>query len=782
MRGSVVRRIRLGLPVAVAAVLVLAGALLIYLAFRAERRQIAELQRERATRAAQRIGAYFDDLFGPLDLLERISGLADQPRGLQARLLDALTRRNSAYELLAILDDTGRVVASVAPYGGALPADFAESPAFLRPLRDGAELVGAVEVDPSTHLPTMIIAKPIRDRTDAIAGVLYARVNLKFLGFVVAPPGPIDAYVVDDRGRLVAAKRLPRGAVPPARPPAPPFGGHRGLGKASPAREYHGRRGVRVLGAAALVPRLHWRVVVEEPTAVAYAPIHRMIAAMSLAILAATLAAAALASRFARSVAQPLDRLTRAATVLRGGDLSARADVTARNELGLLAATFNEMAARLGARVADLREHAAQAERAAAERARLLEAEQAARADAEAAERRASLLARASAALSESLDAEASLNALARLCVPATADWCAAMVRLDDGRFQHTVVHHVDPELLSRLRRSDLASVAEGVCRDRAPLVIGDVAAAQREGKLDARSLRALAEVPTRSAMAAPMVVRGRVLGAVVLGSVTAGRFCAEDGQLAGALARRAALAVDNARLYRQTQEAVRARDLFMSIASHELKTPLTPLMLAAQTLERALAGAADGVPAEKLRAPAEMVGAQAARLAGLVDELLDVARLASGRLRLQPEPGDLAQLVRDAVARFREHAGVEIHVDAAGPIPGQWDRMRLEQILGNLLSNAVKYGAGKPVDVEVAAEGEKVRLAVRDRGIGIAPQDLPRIFQQFERAVSERAYGGGLGLGLFITRQIVEAHGGTIEVESRVGEGSTFTVRLPRG
>ncbi|HZI16650.1 MAG TPA: HAMP domain-containing sensor histidine kinase, partial [Myxococcus sp.] len=196
--------------------------------------------------------------------------------------------------------------------------------------------------------------------------------------------------------------------------------------------------------------------------------------------------------------------------------------------------------------------------------------------------------------------------------------------------------------------------------------------------------------------------------------------------------------------------------------------------------IDRALTGEAR----EKVGPRLATAVRQVQRLAALVDNLLDVSRLSLGRLSLEPTEVDLGQAVRDAVERMEEvfsQAGCTVRVDVPGPLTGRWDSLRLDQVLVNLLTNAAKYGAGRPVAVEARAEGdEAVRLWVRDEGIGIDEKDLPRLFGRFERAVSDRHYGG-LGLGLFISRQIVDAMGGSIEVESRPGVGSTFTVRLPR-
>lgn len=236
-------------------------------------------------------------------------------------------------------------------------------------------------------------------------------------------------------------------------------------------------------------------------------------------------------------------------------------------------------------------------------------------------------------------------------------------------------------------------------------------------------------------------------------------------------------------RLLQQLRMAVSARDEFLSVASHELKTPLTPLQLKLQALRREAEAARGGVlSGERVAQALKGVEAQVQRLTGLVRDLLDVSRISRGGLVLKPGAADLARIVRDAVATIGPEAakrGCAVDVRAPPELRGWWDPVRLEQVLMNLLGNALKYGEGKPVHVLLERDGALARLSVRDEGIGISPEHLERVFGKFERAVSERHYGG-LGLGLFISQRIVHAHGGQIRVRSRPGEGSTFTVELP--
>ncbi len=227
--------------------------------------------------------------------------------------------------------------------------------------------------------------------------------------------------------------------------------------------------------------------------------------------------------------------------------------------------------------------------------------------------------------------------------------------------------------------------------------------------------------------------------------------------------------------------EALKARDEFLQIASHELKTPLTPLVLQLEMLGRALAKA--GEQDVRIAGSLDLIKRQTARLVRLVDGLLDVARIGAGRLTLDRQRFDLAEVAREVSEQFAREAelrGARILVKAAEPAVGCWDRLRLEQLLSNLIANALKYGAGKPIEVELQGGDDAVRLVVRDQGLGIDEATLGRLFQRFERAASTRQYGG-LGLGLYIARQIVEAHRGTITVQSEAGKGSTFIVVLPR-
>ncbi|WP_224246926.1 hybrid sensor histidine kinase/response regulator [Hyalangium gracile] len=225
-------------------------------------------------------------------------------------------------------------------------------------------------------------------------------------------------------------------------------------------------------------------------------------------------------------------------------------------------------------------------------------------------------------------------------------------------------------------------------------------------------------------------------------------------------------------------REAIQARDEFLSVASHELKTPLAAFRLQLDLIERQLPPESRALLSQRLGIAARQVQ----RLHGLVETLLDVSQISMGRLSLRLEDVDLSGLVRETVERMREElerAGSPVTLETQGPLVGRYDRLRIEQLVTNLLSNAARYGEQKPVEVQVREVGGSAVLTVKDQGIGIAPEDRSRIFERFERAVSVRKYGG-FGLGLWIARQVVEAHGGRIQVDSTPGQGSAFTVELP--
>jgi signal transduction histidine kinase len=407
--------------------------------------------------------------------------------------------------------------------------------------------------------------------------------------------------------------------------------------------------------------------------------------------------------------------------------------------------------------------------------------------------RRSAYLARASEVLASSLDHKTTLASVARLAVPDVADWCLVDMVEPDGALRTIALYHSDPSKTATAREIGRRFPYDPKQPCFAPHVVatGEPELATRvpdeilrAGTRNEDHYRALAEFGFRSYMCVPLVVRGRVAGAITFASAESGRsYEPEDLSLAEALAYRAGLAIDNARLYGEAQDAIRVRDEFLSIASHELKTPVTTLQLQIQSLRRRLDSGRMEAGDPGLSKRLAISERQVERLTHLINNLLDITRITAGRMDLRIEEVDFAGVVRDTVARLEEglaRSGCALTLTVSDPQRGEWDKLRLEQIVTNLMSNAMKYGAGRPIEVALSGTPASVRLEVADSGIGIAPENQSRIFGRFERAVSERNYGG-LGLGLWIVRQIVDALAGTVTVQSAAGKGSRFAVELPR-
>ena len=245
--------------------------------------------------------------------------------------------------------------------------------------------------------------------------------------------------------------------------------------------------------------------------------------------------------------------------------------------------------------------------------------------------------------------------------------------------------------------------------------------------------------------------------------------------------ARRQRAEAERERLVVELREAVRLRDEFLSVASHELRTPMTPLALRLQRMRQEIKK--DEPDVARMSGHLDAANAQVKRLTRLMDSLLDATRISSGQLTLRRERDvDLAAIVRDVASALEAQAAsarCALELELPARVLGEWDVLRLEQIITHLVSNALKFGAGGAVSLRLEEHGGWARLSVRDEGIGMDESVRARLFGRFERGVSERHYGG-LGLGLFITHQVVEALGGHIHVDSAPGRGSVFTVELP--
>lgn len=404
-------------------------------------------------------------------------------------------------------------------------------------------------------------------------------------------------------------------------------------------------------------------------------------------------------------------------------------------------------------------------------------------------ERLRRFLSEASALLASSLDYEVTLRNVARLAVPSLADWCAVDLLRDDGTIERLAAEHVDErkaraaqEIARRYPVDPKAAVGVArVLRTGEPELHRAVDTGLLEQVADDPAhLRLLRASGIRSAIIVPLTARDRRLGAMLFVSTRPDRlYDDEDLAFAQDLGVRAAAAIDNARLYRQSQEANRAKADFLAIVSHELRTPLTAVIGYSELL-------AMGVPdalTTRQQEQVERIEVSARHLLQLIEEILTMASLETGTLRIRPDRVTLDEVLRKAevIARpLAEAKGLTLRVPRAG-IDIVTDPERLLQVLLNLLSNAVKFTPAGGVELETSVRGGRVRLTVRDTGIGLSDEHRSRIFDPFwqaEQPITRTV--GGTGLGLSIARRLAEALGGAVSVESTPGEGTTFMIDLP--
>ncbi len=411
-----------------------------------------------------------------------------------------------------------------------------------------------------------------------------------------------------------------------------------------------------------------------------------------------------------------------------------------------------------------------------------------------AAHRRLAVLAEASRLLDASLDYEPTLQEVARVAVKTLADWCIVHLLEGDGSIRWLALAHGDPAKEAVARElQERYPATEGVARvlrtGTSEMYSNELSDSERAARAhDPEHLRLLRELDSRSVMIVPLVARGRMLGAISLISTAPGRTYDEsDLAIAEELARRCGQAIENARLHQEAQSAVKARDRFVSIASHELRTPIARVKGYAEML---LAAQSDGdLTDEMLARSLKRIDNASDRLAGLVRDLLDVSKISAGNLPLRLRPVEVTDLVREVVGRYQEQVSSgspvgKLLLDIVGtPVMISADPERVEQVLINLLDNAVKYSPDGPeLRVRLQPKARGVLLEVSDRGIGLPPAAADRIFEPFSRAGNaEQLQITGMGLGLYICRNIVEQHHGRIWARSE-GErrGTTISLWLP--
>jgi signal transduction histidine kinase/HAMP domain-containing protein len=447
-----------------------------------------------------------------------------------------------------------------------------------------------------------------------------------------------------------------------------------------------------------------------------------------------------------RWVSQSLHRLHETAAKIGKGDFTATTGIQSKDEIGQLAQSLEQMGQLLHHSYSELdqrvRERTLQLARSRDELKFLDEGSQ---------------------LMTSSLTVQDTPKKLIELAVPRVADWCGIELDPDANGYKAFAFFQSEPGQPTWVQ----------AMRDRREL-------AMRAGESGLYPQEAsLRVVGIHSAMVVPLKARGKTFGTVTLITSASGReYSRECLRLAEGLAGRAGIAIDNAALYVQAREAVRLREDFLSMAAHELRTPLSSLGLQVQSAQR------DGLSGMSPPALSKLFGVlsrQIRRMTRLIDDMMDVSRVQAGRLTLKLQTTDLSELARGLVSRFSDElvrTGTPVSLDVPDGVKGVLDEGRIEQVMDNLVSNAIKYAPGRPLRISLSTSGDLATLIVADEGPGIPQEAQARIFERFERAT--HAGPDGLGLGLYIVREIVKAHGGFIQVLSEPGKGARFVVTLP--
>jgi signal transduction histidine kinase/response regulator of citrate/malate metabolism len=464
--------------------------------------------------------------------------------------------------------------------------------------------------------------------------------------------------------------------------------------------------------------------------------------------------------------------------------------ITRKNTLGAIGLTFNEeqeFTDNTKTYLLTIAQQVAQA----LDRAKLYELEKSARQNAEISKDKIRFLNEATKILSSSLEYKKTLTNLANIVVPQLAEWCGIDIITEDGKLQNLVVAHEDShkvklaKMLQKKYPADLNSPSgvAAVIKSGEPQILNDITQEMIVNSArDEEHLKLLTEIGFKSVMIVPLKGQNKTLGAITfVASHENKSFIKEDLIFAQELAARASTAIDNAILYQKSLEGIRIRDEFLNIAAHELRTPLTSLQLQMQLLLSHITKATT-IKSSILQKSLLAGEQQTKRLGNLINNLLDVSRMSNKKIELEKDIVDLSELLKDVISRFDsslKHSGTKMTFRNSVNIKGKWDKFRLDQVMTNLISNAIKYGEGKPIKITIKTNKNKAVISIKDNGMGMNSEDKKKIFNRFVRTEAAKKYGG-LGLGLYISKQIVEAHEGTISVNSSLNKGSEFIIKLP--
>jgi signal transduction histidine kinase/ActR/RegA family two-component response regulator len=716
--------------------------------------------------------------------LQSLAAIETTPGGAgpQRETLHTLARQVLATrpEWLAVVlaDPEGRVVFSTSQRLDAAPTTLIEPESFSAAVQTHRPVIGGLARGPAGRygIPVRVPVMEGGELHYILTAVVKPEAILNVISRQRVPSDWIVS-VFDAHNQRVARSR--DHSLHLGEPPTPSLAELQRRHADEGAGESLTLEGERVYTAFSRLREIGWTVAIGLPVDTAD-DAARQSAFVYGGGLVLSLGLGALAAwRVARGIARPIAQLGEAA------DAIGRGEVPAHQAAGL---------AEIEAASQALVTASQRREEAEAEREKLLIAERQARASAERAQQRLEILAGASERLSRSLEEKGTLEAIAAVIVPAVADWCRIDLLDEHGALQRKLTHHADPA-----RRDAVKTFVQAfkVAPDEPgsfPQVISsgvpfcaNFDSPEDSGIADPQFLAFARLTGMRATCVVPLVARGRTIGAMGAIQAESGRrFGPEDAVLIGELAQRAALALDNVRLFAEAQQALReaevanrAKDEFLAMLGHELRNPLAPIAASLELMARRAP--------EALEPQRRVIERQVAHLSTLVDDLLDVSRIVSGKVRLALERLDLRAVVErafeSAQPAFAARARAPELALPKGPVWVRGDGVRLTQVVGNLLTNAAKFTRGDDrIAVELTAADGVARLAVADEGIGMTPELLEKVFERFvqgEQALQRAT--GGLGLGLAIARSLVDLHHGSISAESAgPGQGSRFVVTLP--
>jgi PAS domain S-box-containing protein len=408
------------------------------------------------------------------------------------------------------------------------------------------------------------------------------------------------------------------------------------------------------------------------------------------------------------------------------------------------------------------------------------------------------LIAEARLILAHTIEYEEVLNHIPELIVSkGFSDWAFICLKSDDGVFRTKSIsarselddiikpmQHLEFDLSSNMGLSKAMKEHIAFYEDQDMTTMRRLLADRNDGAPNPKHIQALLDLDLKSYIAVPLEVRGEVVGGLMVSSNKPGRkYRNHDLKLMIEIGRSCANAIDNAALYRESKKSVQAREDFISIASHELRTPLTSLKMRVDLLSMMIEkGKFPPEVMQKLTPVVSEIQPDIQKFAKLIETLLDISKLGAKQLSLNLELCDLTKVIHDEISRLKSEFDLyqtPLICEVQEKMSGDSDQVRLQQVIANLLLNALKFGNRKPVTFKAFIQNGTLMMEVKDQGIGFSPQDAERIFKPFERAVSDKHFGG-LGLGLYITKQIVDAHRGAINVESSLGKGTSFIVKIP--